>query len=220
LHFDWNADAACREFDKAIALNPAWVDAHHWHSHALCAAARFTDSLAACHRIVELDPLNPLMHAHVAWHYYMARDFGEALAQSERVLRMEPGFHWGHFFAGWALERLGRGPEAVTALRRSVECSSNSPVMMAGLGHALAVFGERRVALRVARDLQRVRGDKGLFAYELGVIHAALGDHDAAFKWLPLAVEERSGWIAYLRVDPRLDHLHTDPRFTQLIPAA
>jgi tetratricopeptide (TPR) repeat protein len=220
LHFDWNADAACREFDEAIMLNPAWVDAHHWHSHALCAAARFTDSLAACHRIVELDPLNPLMHAHVAWHYYMARDFGEALAQSERVIRVEPGFHWGHFFAGWALERLGRGGEAVTALKKSVECSSNSPVMLAGLGHALAVLGERRDALRVARDLQRMRGDKGLFAYELAVIHAALGDQDAAFKWLALAVEERSGWIAYLRVDPRLDHLHTDPRFTRLIPAA
>ena len=213
LHFDWNADAACRKFDEAIALNPAWVDAHHWHSHALCAAARFTDSLAACHRIVELDPLNPLMHAHVAWHYYMARDFGEALAQSERVIRVEPGFHWGHFFAGWALERLGRGGEAVTALKKSVECSSNSPVMLAGLGHALAVSGERRDALRVARDLQRMRGDKGLFAHELAVIHAALGDQDAASSgWR--SPEERSGWIAYLRVDPRLDHLHTDPRFT------
>jgi hypothetical protein len=62
--------------------------------------------------------------------------------------------------------------------------------------------------------------DKGLFAYELGVIHAALGDEDQAFKWLALAVQERSGWIAYLRVDPRLDDLHTDPRFTALIPTA
>lgn len=160
------------------------------------------------------------MHAHVAWHHYMARDFAAALAQSERVVRMEPGFHWGHFFAGWALERLGRGAEAVTALRRSVECSSNSPVMLGGLGHALAVSGERRDALRIARDLQRMRGDKGLFAYEMAVIHAALGDHDPAFTWLTLAVQERSGWIAYLRVDPRLDHLHPDPRFARLLPTA
>ena len=47
------------ELDQAIALNPAWVDAHHWHFHALCAAGRFAESLAACRRIVELDPLNP-----------------------------------------------------------------------------------------------------------------------------------------------------------------
>jgi TolB-like protein/tetratricopeptide (TPR) repeat protein len=220
LHFDWNADGACREFDKAIALNPTWVDAHHWHSHALCAAARFPDSLAACRRIVELDPLNPLMHAHVAWHHYMARDFEEALTQAERVVRVEPSFHWGHFFAGWALERLGRGAEAIAALKEAVRHSSSSPVMLAGLGHAFGVLHDRREALRVARDLERQRGDKGLFAYELGVIHAALGDHDHAFKWFTRAVKDRSGWIAYLRVDPRLDALQADPRFDTLLADA
>lgn len=65
-----------------------------------------------------------------------------------------------------------------------------------------------------------MRGDKGLFAYELGVIRAALGDHDHAFKWFTRAVHERSGWIAYLRVDPRLDALHTDPRFDRVVPDA
>jgi TolB-like protein/tetratricopeptide (TPR) repeat protein len=213
LHFDWKADDACRQFDQAIALNPAWVDAHHWHSHALCAAARFPESLAACRKIVELDPLNPLMHAHVAWHQYMARDYAEALTQAERVLRMEPGFHWGNFFAGWALERLGRGAEAVAALRQAVRSSSNSAVMLAALGHVLAVLDDRSEALRIARELERVRGNKGLFAYEIGVIHAALDDHDRAFTWLTRAVQERSGWIAYLTVDPRLEILHSDTRF-------
>ena len=217
LHFDWSADAACREFDQAIALNPAWVDAHHWHSHALCAARRFSESLAACRQIVELDPLNPLMHAHVAWHYYMARSYAEALTQAEQVVRMEPGFHWGSFFAGWALERLGRPTEAITALKDAVARSSNNPVMLAGLGHALASSRDRKKALTVARELERLRGDKGLFAYEIGLIQAALGDEDKAFAWLVRAVQERSGWIAYLRVDPRLDHLHDDLRFQNLL---
>ncbi|MGH9629655.1 MAG: hypothetical protein ACRD7E_15170 [Bryobacteraceae bacterium] len=77
--------------------------------------------------------------------------------------------------------------------------------MLGGLGHAFAVLQDRGEALRVANELQRLRGDKGLFAYELGMIHAALGDHDHAFRWLTRAVQERSAWIAYLRVDPRLD---------------
>jgi len=216
LHFDWNPDKACREFDQAIALNPVWVDAHHWHSHALCAAGRFDESLKSCRQIVQLDPVNPLMHAHVAWHHYMARDYAEALAQAEKVIRMEPGFHWGHFFAGWALERLGRGNEAVTTLKEAAQCSSNNPVMLAGLGHALAATQDRRAALVVVRDLERLRGDKGLFAYEIGVIHASLDDMDEAFRWLSRAVEERSGWIAYLPRDPRLDALHNDPRFGRL----
>jgi TolB-like protein/Tfp pilus assembly protein PilF len=218
LHFDWNADKACREFDQAIALNPAWVDAHHWHSHALCAAGRFRESLEASRRIVELDPVNPLMHAHVAWHHYMAREYAEALAQAEKVMRMEPAFHWGYFFAGWALERLGRGDDAVTTLKDAARHSSHNPVMLAGLGHALAAAHDRRAANRVIHDLERLRGDQGLFAYEIGVIHAALGQKDDAFRWLSSAVQERSGWIAYLPRDPRLDALHTDPRFAALRP--
>jgi TolB-like protein/tetratricopeptide (TPR) repeat protein len=220
LHFDWNTDRACRQFDEAIALNPAWVDAHHWHSHALCAAGRFSESLDACHRIVELDPVNPLMHAHVAWHYYMAREYADALTQAEKVTRMEPAFHWGYFFAGWALERLGRGSDAVNTLREATRRSADNPVMLAGLGHALAVTQDRKAARRIIQDLERMRGGKGLFGYELAVIHAALGQTDDAFEWLARAIEERSGWIVYASRDPRLDPLHDDGRFASLLAPA
>jgi hypothetical protein len=54
------------------------------------------------------------------------------------------------------------------------------------------------------------------FAYEIGVILATLGQRDDAFRWFTRAVEERSGWIAYSRVDPRLETLHADPRFDAL----
>jgi TPR repeat protein len=89
--------------------------------------------------------------------------------------------------------------------------------MLAGLGQALAAEQNRKEALRIARDLEQLRGDKGLFAYEIGLIHATLGDDEKAFAWLTRAVRERSGWIAYLRVDPRLDGWHNDPRFDKLL---
>jgi len=88
--------------------------------------------------------------------------------------------------------------------------------MLAGLGHALAANADRQAALRVIQDLEGLRGDKGLFAYEIGVIHAALGQTDDALHWLAKAIGERSGWIAYLPRDPRLDALHTDSRFAAL----
>ena len=43
-----------------------------------------------------------------------------------------------------------------------------------------------------------------------------LGETDQAFDWLSRAVQERSGWIAYLPRDPRLDALHGETRFDTL----
>ena len=61
------------------------------------------------------------------------------------------------------------------------------------LSRALAADRDHKGALGVVRDLERSRGEKGLFAYELGVIHATLGDVEEAFEWLTRAVQERSG---------------------------
>jgi tetratricopeptide (TPR) repeat protein len=158
-----------------------------------------------------------LMHAHLAWHHYMSKGFDDALAQAQRVVGMEPSFHWGHFFAGWSLERLGQHDEAVTHLQKAVQCSSNNPVMLAGLGHVLASSRDRRAALRIVDELRKLRGRKGLFAYEIAVIHSSLDDLDVAFEWFTRAVQERSGWVAYLRVDPRLDRIHKDSRFEHLV---
>ena len=37
------------------------------------------------------------------------------------------------------------------------------------------------------------------------MLHAALGEPDAAFEWLDRAFDERRGWLAYLNVEPMLD---------------
>jgi tetratricopeptide (TPR) repeat protein len=182
---------ALERFERAVAKDPNFAPAYAalasacgtvgaWESGLLPPAQALAKAKTAAARALELDPQLPAGHTAMGY------------------TRLH--FDWN---ADASLQdgRLGRGAEAVTTLRKSVECSSNSPVMLAGLGHALAVFVERRDALRIARDLQRMRGDEDLFAYELGVIHAALGDREAAFTWLALAVEERYGWIAYLRVD-------------------
>lgn len=53
-------------------------------------------------------------------------------------------------------------------------------------------------------------------SYEIGLIHTALGETDRAFEWFDRAYAERSGWLPYLNAEPRLTHLHDDPRFKAL----
>jgi hypothetical protein len=49
------------------------------------------------------------------------------------------------------------------------------------------------------------------------MLHAGLGQADPAFEWLDRAMDDRRGWLAYLKVEPVLDPLRGDPRFARLI---
>jgi hypothetical protein len=44
-----------------------------------------------------------------------------------------------------------------------------------------------------------------------------LGEADRAFEWLDRALEDRRGWLAYLKVEPLLDPIRGDPRFGRLL---
>jgi len=44
-----------------------------------------------------------------------------------------------------------------------------------------------------------------------------LGDKDRAFNWLEKAVEERSFINWCIKVDPKLEDLHSDPRWMSLM---
>jgi hypothetical protein len=57
---------------------------------------------------------------------------------------------------------------------------------------------------------------KHVSSYEIAVIHTGLDEMDEAFSWLEKAYEERSAWLPYSGMDPRLDPLRPDARFTRL----
>jgi len=54
-------------------------------------------------------------------------------------------------------------------------------------------------------------------AYDIALVYAGLGWKEQAIENLRLAYQERSGWMTYLKVDPRLDALRRDARFTDLL---
>lgn len=216
-HFEWNLSGAEALFRKAIDLNPSYTGARHWHSHCLAAAGRFEESLAESRTALQLDPVDLVLNFHLAWHYQMARRPNETIEHAQRVIYMEPKHHWGHYFLASGLELQGRYAEAVDALHEACNVSSGNPVMRAWYGHALARAGQRREALAVAREVLTLGETCGHFAYEAALIHAVLGDMDLAFELLNKARLQRSGWMSYILIDPRLDIFRSDPRFLQLV---
>ena len=60
--------------------------------------------------------------------------------------------------------------------------------------------------------MRRTDGD----AFLVAGLYAALGDKDEAFRLLFKNTEVRDGLGVYVKVDPALDPLHSDPRWPEL----
>jgi len=48
-------------------------------------------------------------------------------------------------------------------------------------------------------------------------VRQALGEKQQALDWLEKAYEDRNWWMPWLKVEPRLDPLRSDPRFVALL---
>ena len=71
--------------------------------------------------------------------------------------------------------------------------------------------------MMVFDELRELSKHRYVSAYDVAMIYVALEDRDGAFEWLERAYEERSIWLAFLKKEPRLDGLRTDPRLTDLL---
>jgi hypothetical protein len=54
-------------------------------------------------------------------------------------------------------------------------------------------------------------------AYAMVDIYTGLGEKEEAFTWLEKAYEQHCSWLVWLKVDPELDPLRSDPRFQHLL---
>ena len=77
--------------------------------------------------------------------------------------------------------------------------------------------GRRNDAVKLLDELNDSSKRRYVSPYDLALIHIGLGDNDRAFEMLERAYQERSSALSWLKVDPRLDPLRSDPRFANLM---
>ena len=211
---DWEWDAAGREFERAVALDPRNANARHWYSHHLTAMGRTSESLEHSERAIEISPYDIVLRQHLGWHYLFARDYEQALEALALSREMDPGGHTTAFLA-LANHMLGRSAEAGAECERGLASTWRQDAFAMGfVGFVCARLGYREEVLELVGELEQ-RGDQTYYA--IALIHAGMRDRDGALRWLERGYEAHSPGMIYLRVDPRLDDLRSDPRFVSLM---
>ncbi len=216
--FEWHWLDGEREFRRALELNPNYANAHYFYSLSyLAPMGRPDEAIRETKRALELDPLSLIINSNLAWVYYFARQLDQSIEQSRQTLEIDPSFSHPHSRLALVYEQKGMYAEAIEQRSNSPTQSKLSPAEAAALRQAYAQRGakgywQKKIELSTERS-KHAYVPATFFASD----YSMLGDKDRAFEWLEKAYQERVVWLAYLKVDPAFDNLHTDPRYQDLL---
>jgi TolB-like protein/DNA-binding winged helix-turn-helix (wHTH) protein/Flp pilus assembly protein TadD len=211
--FDWDWDAAEREFNRAIALAPSYSCAHEDRAIFLASVGRRSEALAEIAKIDQLDYGFSSAGA-VSNTYYALQDYPALIEASRRALLLDPKDSRQHYFLGVGYEGSGELQQSIFEYQKAVQFSDGSLGPAIALAHAYSAAGKKAVAEKILRDLERKAKHTSASPYTMATIYAGLGENDKAFELLEKAYSEKSLDFALpLQSDLLLDRLRPDPRF-------
>ena len=217
--YDWDYPGAEKEFQRAIALNPAYPTVHQWYGQTLEHIGRLDEGLAEIRRGLDLDPLSLIINTNVGVGLYFQRRYDQALEQFRKTLDLDPNFILAHEHFGETYLQKQMYDEGVAEFNKELALSPGNARALTGLAYSYALAGRRADAQKVLGQLSELMKHKYVSEPHVARIYLALGEKDKAIEWLEKGYEARSirSPSASIKVDPIFDPLRSDPRFKDLL---
>lgn len=130
---------------------------------------------------------------------------------------MDPTFFPARRYLGQALAQKGKYKQAIDEFEKAVAGSNGSPLMRAELAYTVGLAGKKDEARQVLEELKQIAAERYITAYYMALVSSGFGDRDETFNLLERAFQDRAFQMPFLKVDPRFDWLHNDPRFASLL---
>ncbi len=211
--YEWDWSGAERELKLALDLNPNSADVHQAYAFYLTTIGRSHEAIAEANRALELDPASIFFNKNLGQFLYLAREYDRAIEQLQKTLDLDPNFVTAYQWIGESYEQKGDYERTIVWDMKS----ASTPEKIEELKKAHAASGWRGY-WRKRLDLAQEDAKRGYSEpYHLATLYTRLGEKEQAFAYLYKAYEEKSHWLVYLKVDPKLDTLRSDPRFTVLL---
>jgi TolB-like protein len=212
--YDWNWREAESGFRHAIELDPNEAFAHQMYGYALTVNGRLDEAIAELQRAHELDPLALGISSMQLWPYNMGRRYEQAIHAAQELLQADSTAWDAHVVLEQSYTQLGRYDEALAQARLLPN------IHPATQGYVYAKAGRTREAWQLlAQGENQLAGPDSTrygVLYDLAILRAALGDRERAIQYLQRAMAQREEDVVWVKLDPRLDLLRSDPRFHQI----
>jgi adenylate cyclase len=218
MYWDWDFAGAKEGFDRAIELNPNFLEAHLWTEFYWTYVEHdFEEAVAANRRAQRLSPLDTRVRGRLATVHYL---FGK-LEEAERLLLEEisenPDYPLPHLSMADTLVRMGRVDEGVSQIETAVRLGGRPMAFLGMLCGFYGLQGNRDQATAVLEELEARHAKGSVPGFWMAVAYVGLGRLDEAFASLDRGVEERDSNLLYLTHAPRAFGMQEDPRFPPLL---
>ena len=200
------------ELKRARQLAPSDADVLADLAGAASSLGDTPTALALADEASSLDPLNPHPFSVRLDILFYARRFADAVSYGQWFQRKFQQKRLGAMVIGDSLLLLGRGGEAEAAYA------------LAAPEYWRRLTGEAIIRIRsgdaagAQQKIDALRASYGDAAStQFGEIYAQMGDKERAFAALDRAYQIKDAGLLALKVDPFLDPLRSDPRFTAML---
>ncbi len=204
-------DSATQEnyYRQALAKNPNYLTAHLWLSNIYTVRGEFEKAEAELFRVREVDPLSFGVQLNLAELYYYWRKPDKAIEQAELMLVAYPDESFANTLIAESYIQKGMLAEATAAINKTPSDNPKRILILAadGLIDEARAFTESLAKSDAAKNSP----------YFVGCAFALIGDKETAFEWLEKSYKQRQADLVSIKVDPALDSLRGDARYTDLL---
>jgi TolB-like protein/Tfp pilus assembly protein PilF len=208
----WDWVTQKQELQRALDLNPNSAEVVEAYAGYLMHQGRTDEAVAETKLSLQLDPVSSRSFLGATFICYFARKYDLALEYMQKASALDHKPDEGLFPLGVIYIEEGRYDEGIQELEKI----GDQPHALGHMGNAYARAGRIAEARALLPKLMDHIQKTGIGRYEIALVYAGLKDNNNAFDWLEKAYQARDKGLTYLKVDPCLDPLRSDPRFANL----
>ncbi len=219
FYWSWDAGSADREFQRAIALDPNSVVAHHWYATFLMVLGRSEEALDEIEKARKLDPHSSAILADKGLILFLAGQKDGAVSLLRGLEASEPEFLSPHRYLGVITLETGDYKEYLPELRKTAQLlrDPDRAEIAEAAERGFADAGGPGMLRAIAKTQQRLQAQGKLPAYEVAITYSLSGDKQKALQLLQTAIEGHEAQVIAIRVDKGLQPLHGEPEFQKMI---
>lgn len=218
--YEWDTAGADLEFQRALKLSPD--STYVWMSYSLYLAetGRYDEAINGYKRLVELDPVSPgynYLLGNIG--YTLAGRFDEAIALLNKALQLHPNFYGAQVALplNYAFKGMYQHAAVLADKLIAAQPKTDDPYLLSMMAWVYGVSGRQETTRKILNQLLDLRTQRYFDAYFIALCYVGLGEKEKSFEGLNKAYGEHACCLTWLKTDPMMTSLRSDPRFRDLL---